>query len=105
MKYLDNWKIEFASEKAFDDEYRYVYYRIDPSELNLFQRWFSNPWLKTYYHYAWGAGGLGDLWTPKRFMMELKPMTTYGEIRKYLEKQQAVNDKNEADRRARGEIW
>ena len=81
-KEKDDCKIELSWEKA--GSYRYYYYRIMPSELPLFTRWFNNPWnrIELVVYYDWNPCISAD-----DYKKYIAPMQTYGDVKKFREGQ------------------
>lgn len=79
-KNVDDYKIKLSWEGT--GAYRYYYYKIVPSELPLFQRWFKNPWHRI------NLACLDD-WNPnisiKDYKEYIAPLRTYGDVRRLRE--------------------
>ena len=105
MKYGTDLKIEYCHEKCdTDGDYRYFYYRIKPSELPLWKRWFFNPWREMFYAYTW-IDSYGHLYTPRKFRDELLPLQTFGDVCNYLSKQTAIIEERHHRKVQEGEAW
>ena len=95
MKDYSKCEIEFAFEYVFpygsheEIAPKYVYWRIKPSELTLWDRWFHNPW-RQFERVIFKD--LNPVYTPKAFKQELSHIKTY---------EQAMNYQIEQDNRAR----
>lgn len=103
MKDRDQCKVEFRTEKSFDNERR-VYYRIVPSELPLLQRWFHNDWELLYHRYKY-IDLIKEHYDPKEYIQEVLPLTTYGDVRRYLEETDKIIRKQRIEKLKNGDIW
>ena len=87
-------KIEICYEET-STEYRYIYWRIHPSELSWWDRTFRNPW-RIFKHEC--AGRLNPCYNPKRYKNELSHIKTYEDALRYYNQQKKtlliVNIKN-----------
>lgn len=105
MKYDTNFKIEYCHEKfGINTNYRYFYYRIKPSELPFWKRWFFNPWRKVFQAFEW-LDGYGYLFNPQEFRDKLLPLKTFGDMCRYLEKQEQIVQDRLWERVQKGEAW
>lgn len=111
-KFDDNLLIEYKVKHPVciaNADWRYVYYRIKPKQLNWWDRIFNNGWKK-----MWKACWDGDklkIFTLKSFK-KISGFTTYGEVRKYImeqivtcasNKQEIIEYRKEMAKK--GEIW
>ena len=104
MKYGVNLKIEYCHEKCADTRYRYFYYRIKPSELPFWKRWFFNPWRKIFHAYEL-ISGYNYLFGPQEFRDELLPLRTFGDMCRYLDKERTIIEDRHEERVRNGEEW
>lgn len=91
MKDYSKCEIEFFFERAFpgsshkDDELMYVYWRIKPSGLTLWNRWFHrNPWRRFEHVFA---TELNPLYSPETVKQELSHLKTYEQAMDYRKEQ------------------
>ena len=104
MKYGVNLKIEYCHEKCGGSGSRYFYYRIKPSELPFWKRWFFNPWIKIFHAFEW-LDGYNYLFNPQEFRDELLPLKTFGDMCCYLGKQEQIVQDRHWERVKKGEAW
>ena len=103
MKYERDLKIEYSYERAFED-HRYFYYRIKPSELPLWKRWFCNPWRKVFSSFSY-MSGYKYAFNPQEFKDELKPLKTFGDMCDYLRKHEAIIEERHLMMVQNGDAW
>jgi hypothetical protein len=96
-------KVEFRTEKYFDNKRR-VYYRIVPSELPFWKRWFHNDWEPLYHRYEY-IDSIKEHYDPKEYAQEVLPLTTYGDVRRYLEETDKIVRKQRIEKLKNGDIW
>lgn len=104
MEYRTDLKIEYCYENCLAGPGRYFYYRIKPSELPFWKRWFFNPWRQMFHAYKW-LGGYNYLYKPIDYQNELLPLKTFGDVCNYLSKQRAIIEERHNQRVQRGEAW
>lgn len=104
MEHRTDLKIEYCHEKCGDYGSRYFYYRIKPSELPFWKRWFFNPWRQMFHAFS-SIDGYNYLYDPKQFRNELLPLKTFGDVCNYLSKQRAIIQERHNQRVQRGETW
>ena len=102
MEYRTDLKIEYGTEKCGNS--RYVYYRIKPSELPFWKRWFFNPWRQMFHAFN-RIDGYNHLYDAHQFHNELLPLKTFGDVCNYLSKEKAIIDERHYQRVQRGETW
>lgn len=103
IKYRTDMEIEYMHAKAYDG-HRFYYYRIKPSELPLWRRWFHNPWRRVFHSYE-SIDGYKFSYTPKEYAYELLPLKTFGDMCEYLERHRKIIDEAHLRRIQSGEIW
>ena len=88
MKYNINSKVIFKTEKisSLGEEYRYVYYKIDPNELSYIKRTLFNPWRKMVHSYIFSEG-LSGLFSPDDYLNMKERLKTFGDVCQYLQRQ------------------
>ena len=85
-------KIEYRYEvNSSLPGYRYIYYRIKPSELSLWKRLFYNPW-RPVYHAFKCLNGYCYMFNAEEFNKEIRPLKNLGEIYNYLSKEKRKID-------------
>ena len=104
MKYRTDLKIEYCHEKCSGSGSRYFYYRIKPSELPLWKRWFFNPWRRIYHAFSY-MDGYNYLFNPREFRDELLPLKTFGDMCDYLRKHKAIIEERHWRKVQNGEKW
>jgi len=94
-----------------DPGYKEIYYRIVPSELPWWKRWFFNPWRKFFMCYPF-SGILGELFTPDEYIRLILPLKTLEDVCKFHANENAKYNKfmrMEEERHAedvrRGKSW
>ena len=84
MKYKKEWKVELCWERFMTySSSRYYYWRINPCELNIFQRIFCNPWIRLKRECL-------DNWNPifgPEYYKDISNINTYGDILKFRERE------------------
>ena len=74
----ENLKIEFKTVPISPNIiHRYCYWRIVPSELNLFQRLFNNPWRKVWFI---DRGTKEEWFSPNNFVAVRSKYKTVGDM-------------------------
>ncbi len=110
MKYKIDYskcRIQFGFEWVFDscrrpNDYRYIYWRIHPSEMTWWDRTFKNPWRQFRYAIY---DDLNDIYDPRQFKEELSQIKTYEQALEYQNSQcQIVRDYCKEKQDA-GEYW
>ena len=87
-----SYEIEFDWSDPIS-KYRYLYWRIKPSQLNWFERLFKNSWHQLYHECF---GEWNRCFSSERFFEEVKPCKTVGDILSYIEKQNKLIDRYNA---------
>lgn len=104
MKYRTDLKIEYCQEKCGNHGSRYFYYRIKPSELPFWKRWFFNPWRRIFHAYE-VIDGYNYLFDPMEYRDEILPLNTFGDMCNYLNRQEQIIQDRHWRRVQRGEAW
>ena len=92
MKFDRNLKVEYKSQKlTIPSENRYLLYRIVPSELPLWKRWFCNEWRYAYndiYYSLNSVKNIDDLFkylfSYEEAVEFINTYKTYGELADFL---------------------
>ena len=113
MEYDRNLKVEYATRYCYTGSftaYRYIFYRIVPSQLKWWQRVFCNGW-KTMYKatdYSTILGNTTELFTLAEYTNEIFKLKTYGEVCDYLAHQKELANKSYLEHKEKiknGETW
>lgn len=85
MKHKDRskCKIQKRHKNVYLYNHRKFYWRIDPKELNLWERIFKNPW-RLFKHVLYGDK-LFYVYAIDDYNEQLKPLVTYEDAVKYQE--------------------
>lgn len=94
MKFKRTYKVQYKSEElSIKSEKRYLLYRIDPSELSIWQRLFCNKWTYVYrqvYTYKNTTNSiedlLGYLFSYDQAVAFIKSYRTFGDLNDFLHK-------------------
>ena len=103
MKYRDDMKIQFSTDDGRVE--RFVFYRIDPSELNFFNRVFRNPWRQIYRAAYYGLAGTAWSFESVAFKRDIMPCNTLGKIKDYLKRQDWLIEKNSLHKKKNDYGW
>lgn len=90
MKDYSNYSIQIQTGYEYGsgkDNWRQVWWRIDPSQLSLWERMFKNSW-RIFKHYC--CDELNPCYSPRRFKDELSGIKTYGQAVQYQKEQQML---------------
>ena len=81
----DNRKVEFSTEITMNghSQFRKVYWRIVPSELNWWDRKFHNRWHKMWWYYK--DGNYTDLFSVEEFKFMRSSISTVSDVEKWEE--------------------
>ena len=104
MEYRTDLKIEYCYENCGGYGSRYFYYRIKPSELPFWKRWFFNPW-RQVFHADKLCDGYNYHYKPLEYQNELLPLKTFGDVCNYLSKQREIIEERHNQRVENGETW
>jgi hypothetical protein len=89
-----NLRIEFCTQKGCEKSlYRYVYWRVVPSELGLIRRLLFNPWRKIYLYESNGTSS--DLFSPSEF----------GALRKVCRTTRDIMERDERFSKLQEDLW
>ena len=87
MKYNLSNKVIFTTKvNPYSADSRYVFYKIEPSELNWFKRTFCNPWREMLRAYKFFPGFTG-MFDVNTFSKDIVPLKTFGDVNNYLASQ------------------
>ena len=74
-----NLKIEYSTRRNTDKSlYRYVFWRVVPSELGIFRRLFCNPWREIYMYDSNGYSN--DLFSASEYKALVNSCKTVGDV-------------------------
>ena len=111
MKFNRDLKVEITLDDRPYSDYRAVFYRVVPSELPLFKRWFCNPW-RQFYHGLKLFSGTFDRYDKDRYYNEVAVLKTWGDVCDYLKEQDEIIgrsgkewEKERAKRIKNHEMW
>jgi len=104
-KYSDDKKVQIRMEGIGD--YRKVLYRVLPSELSLWNRWFHNEWHYLYHCYSFECDlTRDDLYSVEEYIKEgISNLKTLGDVRAYLAKCDTTLKKRRFKLIEEGKLW
>ena len=90
MKYNRDYKIQtkLGPTHRNSDGYKEIFYRILPSELPWWKRWFFNPWRKFFICYGYSPT-FGTLFTIGEYNRYIVPLKTFGDVCDFHERERA----------------
>lgn len=104
-KYSDDKKVQIRMESMGD--YRKILYRVLPSELSLWNRWFHNEW--HYLYHCWMSEWdltRDDLYSLDEYIKEgISNLKTLGDVRAYLAKCDTTLKKRKFKLIELGKMW
>ena len=83
-------------------DYRYIYWRIRPSEMTWWDRIFHNPW-RLFSGVI--VDELNEVYSPKTFKEQLSHIKTYEQAVNYQNEQYRIVEEKKLEKIATGEYW
>ena len=107
MKDYSKCNIELRYEWVFigahdDNDPRYIYWRVQPSEMTWWDRHFHNPW-RQFSRVI--TDDLNDIYSPRSFKNELSHIKTVEQARNYQDEQYKILNEIYQKKVDKGEAW
>ena len=101
-----NYRVQFKTESAYGPgNKRKVFYRVVPSELNLWDKIFNNKWTELFHPSEKALLGFTFLYTPDEYRREIDGMHWLSQVEEYLESTRVEISRIKTAKYFRGEIW
>ena len=97
----EDHNIEWKYEDVFYGKRRF-YYRILPSELSWFRRFFKNPWRAVYRTIRLNTT---DIYDVRDYNTHIKSLKTLNDVLSYQKNEEELLYKNRKEAIENGEIW